>query len=151
LVYFVNAGRREILWFFYFYAVTTIAELLVVPGIVPLYFAGYPYFVALYIALAITTFWILFFNGFVPFQFVDDGSKSSITMLMSSSLAVFVASFFVSIATFLNAAGLSSKAPLALWIVYIIFPAALVLLYIVSQVVLVLRSLDDRSALSKSY
>ncbi|KAL7007579.1 Chitin synthase, class 7 [Cystobasidiomycetes sp. EMM_F5] len=40
--------------------------------------------------------------------------------------------------------GLSSTKPVVLWIAYYIFNAACIVLYIISQLVLVIRTLDDR-------
>jgi hypothetical protein len=64
--------------------------------------------------------------------------------LRLSSLVVFLVCGFVSIATFKNIAGMSNTKPIALWIVYYAFSAVCIVLYIVSQLVLVLRTLDDR-------
>ena len=64
--------------------------------------------------------------------------------LRLSSLVVFLATGFISIGTFKNIAGLSNTKPVALWIVYYAFSAVCILLYIVSQLVLVIRTLDDR-------
>lgn len=51
---------------------------------------------------------------------------------------------FFAIATFKNIAGFSSEKPTALWVVEFIFNLACVVVYIVLQLVLVLRTLDDR-------
>ena len=51
---------------------------------------------------------------------------------------------FVSMGTFNNIAGLSNSNPIALFIVYMIFSAAFVVIYVIFQVVLVLNTLDDR-------
>lgn len=51
---------------------------------------------------------------------------------------------FFAIATFKNIAGFSSEKPTALWIVEFIFTLACVIIYIVLQLVLVVRTLDDR-------
>jgi hypothetical protein len=57
---------------------------------------------------------------------------------------VFGAAFFIAIATFKQFAGFKYTNPLALWIVYIIWPALCVIIYVVLQLVLVIRTLDDR-------
>ena len=61
-----------------------------------------------------------------------------------SCLALFGVSFFISIATFKAFAGFSYANPIALYIVYLIWPAICVVVYVVLQLVLVLRTLDDR-------
>ena len=52
--------------------------------------------------------------------------------------------FFVSIATFKGFASFSFTKPIGLFITYLIFPAVCVIIYVVSQLVLVIRTLDDR-------
>jgi len=50
----------------------------------------------------------------------------------------------VNAATFKGFAGFSYASPVALWIIYFIWPVACVFIYVVSQLVLVVRTLDDR-------
>ena len=61
-----------------------------------------------------------------------------------SSLVVFCLSFFVSIATFKNIAGMGPQKTTGLFIVQLLFPVICVAIYVLSQIVLVLRTLDDR-------
>lgn len=53
-------------------------------------------------------------------------------------------SFFVAIATFKNVASFSYTKPIGLWIIYILWPLVCVVIYTVSQLILVLRTLEDR-------
>lgn len=57
---------------------------------------------------------------------------------------VFGGSFFIAIATFKQLFGFSYKSPVALYIVYILWPLICVPVYIVSQLILVFRTLEDR-------
>lgn len=59
-------------------------------------------------------------------------------------MLVFFISGFISIATFKSVASFSSAAPVALWIVEFIFNGACLLIYIILQLILVIRTLDDR-------
>jgi hypothetical protein len=59
-------------------------------------------------------------------------------------LAVFGISFFIAIATFHGFLGFKKSSPLALWIVYILWPLACAVIYIISQLILVFRTLEDR-------
>lgn len=52
--------------------------------------------------------------------------------------------FFVSIATFKGYVSFSPTKPIGLFITYLIFPGLCVVVYIVSQLLLVIRTLDDR-------
>lgn len=64
--------------------------------------------------------------------------------LRLTSLLVFLATGFIAAGTFKNIAGMSSTKPVVLWIAYYIFTAVCIVLYIVSQLVLVIRTLEDR-------
>lgn len=52
--------------------------------------------------------------------------------------------FFVAIATFKSFASFSYLKPMGLFITYLIWPAVCALIYVVSQLILVIRTLDDR-------
>jgi len=52
--------------------------------------------------------------------------------------------FFVSIATFNGYASFSYTKPMGLFIVLLLFPIICVAIYVVSQLILVIRTLDDR-------
>lgn len=65
-------------------------------------------------------------------------------VLRLSCLLVWGISFFVSIATFKGIASFSYSKPIGLFVVYLVFPIVCVLVYVVSQLVLVIRTLDDR-------
>ncbi|CAG8643764.1 5332_t:CDS:2 [Cetraspora pellucida] len=138
---YTAVGRKEIVMFFYLYMMVTFIELLLVSGIVP---AASDYFVAGHIGLITATFWCLLLNGFVGFQFAEDGTPLSLWSIRISSLVVFLAVFGLSIATFKNLAGFTFDHPLALWIVLYIFNGAALAIYFVLQIVLVLNTLDDR-------
>jgi hypothetical protein len=64
--------------------------------------------------------------------------------LRLSCLAIFGVSFFIAIATFKKFAGFDYANPIGLYIIYLIWPAICVVVYVVLQLVLVLRTLDDR-------
>ena len=65
-------------------------------------------------------------------------------LLRIACLVVFALGFFIAIATFKRLAGFDYMKPIALWIVYILWPIICAAVYIVSQLVLVFRTLDDR-------
>jgi hypothetical protein len=68
----------------------------------------------------------------------------SIQLLRISCLVIFALGFFIAIATFKKIAGFDYAKPIALWIVYILWPVICATIYVVSQLVLVFRTLDDR-------
>ncbi|PVU84665.1 hypothetical protein BB560_007294 [Smittium megazygosporum] len=51
--------------------------------------------------------------------------------------------YFVSIATFKNIAGLKSEKPIGIYIIYFIFNLLCLLVYVVSQIILVVNTLDE--------
>ena len=65
-------------------------------------------------------------------------------VLRITCLAVFGTSFFIAIATFKRFAGFNYTSPTGLWVIYILWPLVCTVVYIISQLVLVFRTLDDR-------
>ncbi|KAJ3337124.1 Chitin synthase, class 7 [Gonapodya sp. JEL0774] len=147
-VKFTAVGRKEILIFFYMYIALVIVEFLLVSGIIPVTSVVYPYFTAAHIGLITALFWCLVLNGFVGYQWTEDGTAQSLWTIRLSSLLLFGIAFFISIATFKGLIGFSSSNPIALFVVYLIFNAVCLAVYVVSQIILVLTTLDDRWALA---
>jgi Chitin synthase export chaperone len=71
-------------------------------------------------------------------------SPHDVQFLRIMCLAVFGASFFVAIGTFKGFAGFSFTKPIGLWVIYILWPLVCTVIYIISQLILVFRTLDDR-------
>ena len=103
----------------------------------------YPWFAAGYVGLLGTQFWILLLNGFVGFQWAEDGTPASLWSIRISSLIYFAIVFLVSVGTF-QGNTLSPDDPLGLFIVYFVMNTAMVIIYVVMQIVLVVNTLDDR-------
>jgi hypothetical protein len=141
---YTAVGRKEIVMFFYLYMTLTLLELLLVSGIIPTSSSVYPYFTAAHIGLITATFWCLLLNGFVGFQFIEDGSPLSLWSIRLSTLLVFLAAAFFAIATFLSKAGFNPLQPIILWIILYIFNGAALVIYVVLQIILVINTLDDR-------
>jgi hypothetical protein len=57
---------------------------------------------------------------------------------------IFAISFFINIATFTSIAGFSPDSTVPLFVIQYIFGAAMILIYVVLQIVLVVNTLDDR-------
>ncbi|OAV91065.1 hypothetical protein PTTG_28111 [Puccinia triticina 1-1 BBBD Race 1] len=133
---YTAVGRKEIVHFFYFYAFVTLSSFLD-SGLIPSSSKIYPYFAAFKTGMLLAPFWCLPVNSFVGFQFAEDS-------LQGSCLAVFSLKFFVEIATFNSLASFSSSQPTALWIIMYIFNRACVAIYVILQLLLVVRTLDDR-------
>jgi hypothetical protein len=78
---YTAVGRKEIITFFYLYMALTVVSLILDAGVVPLASVVYPYFVAVQCGLTTATCWCLLVNGFVGFQFAEDGTPLSLWVL----------------------------------------------------------------------
>ncbi|KAG0212732.1 Chitin synthase, class 7 [Mortierella sp. GBA30] len=141
---YTAVGRKEIIMFFYLYMLVTIMDLLLTSGIIPTSSDVYQYFTGVHLGLISATFWCLLLNGFVGFQFAEDGTPLSLWSIRISSFAVFGAVTFLAIATFKGTGPFDPLKPVALWIVFFIFNGAALLIYVILQIVLVVNTLDDR-------
>jgi hypothetical protein len=141
---YTAVGRKEILMFFYLYFLVVLLEIALLTGWMPVSSAAYPWTVAIHLGLVSSTLWCLFVNGFVGFQWVEDGTRQSLYILRISSLVIFGIVFLVSISTFNSYIGLSPHNTVALFIVYFLFNGLLVVVYSLMQIFLVLNTLDDR-------
>ncbi|KAF7365500.1 hypothetical protein MVEN_00423000 [Mycena venus] len=143
---YTAVGRKEIVTFFWMYAFIELLAIFLDSGIIPTSNVVYTWFAAIYTGLVAAAYACLLINGFVGFQFAEDGTPLSLWFLRISCLVVFAVSFFVAIATFKKFAGFNYTKPIGLWIIYILWPLLCVAIYVVSQLVLVFRTLDDRWA-----
>jgi len=141
---YTAVGRKEIVMFFYLYALIELLAIFLDSAVIPTSSAVYPWFAAVYTGLVAAAYVCLLINGFVGFQFAEDGTPLSLWGLRIATLAVFGVSFFIAIGTFKGFAGLSYSKPIGLWIIYLIWPIICVLVYVVLQLILVVRTLDDR-------
>ncbi|KAF8232992.1 hypothetical protein L208DRAFT_1423012 [Tricholoma matsutake] len=141
---YTAVGRKEIVLFFWMYAVIELLAMLLDSGLIPTSNGAYPWFAAVYTGLVAAAYCCILINGFVGFQFAEDGTPLSLWVLRLSCLAIFGISFFIAIATFKGFASFSYSKPIGLWVIYILWPLICVIIYVVSQLVLVFRTLDDR-------
>ncbi|KAI7907129.1 chitin synthase III catalytic subunit [Cokeromyces recurvatus] len=141
---YTAVGRQEIVMFFYMYMLTALLDMLLVTGIIPISSSAYPWFTAIYIGLTCSTYWCLLLNGFVGFQFAEDGTPLSLWSIRISSFIWFIVTGFLAIGTFKGIGALSYKNQAFLWIFYIVLNYVMFFIYIVSQIILVINTLDDR-------
>lgn len=83
MIYYIKqkytaVGRKEIVIFFYMYALTQILSFLLISGLIPTGSEAYMYLVAIYDGTVISTVWVLLLNGFVGFQWTEDGTALSL-------------------------------------------------------------------------
>lgn len=139
-----RAGRKEITTFFYSYTLLTICSLVVDTGVVPPASAPFPYFVAVQAGLVSATCICLMINGFVGFQLYEDGTTLSVWLLRTCSVAMFLVSFIVSLSTFKSWGALGPENTVGLFVVVYLFSAIFLFVYVVSQLILVLSTLQER-------
>ncbi|KAI1828388.1 chitin synthase export chaperone [Xylaria intraflava] len=141
---FTAVGRKEILSFFYLFLVLTVFSLIIDAGVVPVGSAPYPYFVAIQAGLTSALVTCLLINGFVGFQLYEDGTPLSLWMLRLCSLVAWLVSFFVSLATFKSWAGLGPTNTVGLFTVLYLLNGVQLVIYVASQILLVVRTLEDQ-------
>ncbi|GAA5853158.1 hypothetical protein JCM3766R1_000901, partial [Sporobolomyces carnicolor] len=141
---YTAVGRKEILVFFYLYFGVELIAIFLDSSIIPTSSSVYPYFAAIHLGLLCCTYWALLVNGFVGFQVVEDGTPVSLWTLHGSTFVVGLVTGLIALATFKDSAGLSSAKPTALFVFEFVFPLVCVVAYVVAQLLLVVRTLDDR-------
>ncbi|KAK3301816.1 chitin synthase III catalytic subunit [Chaetomium strumarium] len=141
---FTAVGRKEITTFFYLYMLLTFLSLCIDAGVIPPGSAPYPYFVAVQAGLGSALVTCLMINGFVGFQLYEDGTPLSLWMMRLCSAAAFAITFLVSLATFKTWAGLGPTNTVGLFVVLYLLNAVQLFVYVVLQILLVARTLQDR-------
>lgn len=144
MLMFLLIGRKEITSFFYIYMLLEFISLILDAGVVSVGTGIYPYFVAAQSGLTSALCVCLLINGFVGFQLYEDGTFLSVWLLRSVSLAMFVITFMVSLATFKQWAGLGPTNTLGLFIILYLVSAIALVVYVVMQIILVNNTLQDR-------
>ncbi|ODN76185.1 chitin synthase export chaperone [Cryptococcus amylolentus CBS 6039] len=142
---YTAVGRKEIVLFFYMYMFVELFAIFLDSGIIPTANKVYPWFAAIYAGCVAALHWCLILNGFVGFQLYEDGTPMSLWFLRISSLVVGGVCFGIAIATFKGtSSSFSPNNAVGLFITYLVFPLICILVYFVSQMLLVVRTLDDR-------
>ncbi|ODV96938.1 hypothetical protein PACTADRAFT_48727 [Pachysolen tannophilus NRRL Y-2460] len=142
-------ARSEMLIFFYLFAALTIASLLVDCGVSPPGTSSYAYFVAVQIGLVGSCCWALMVNGFIYFQIWEDGTTKSLLFLRLTSFLIFALDFIVAFITFKswsNATVIKTHTTMLFIVMYII-NSAFLFIFVISQVILVVTSLNNLWAL----
>jgi Chitin synthase export chaperone len=93
--------------------------------------------------MIIVNFWILLLNGFVGFQWTEDGTALSIWTFRITSAALFGVMYFITLGTFKNLGFLRAGSPYILYFSYYLFPLACFLIYVILQIILVLSTMED--------
>lgn len=137
-------GRQEISLFFTLFLIEEMLNLVIDSAIIPASTVVYPWLVSVHIGLVLSMTWCLLVNGIVNFQLWEDGTPQSILFIYSTTATMFGASFFLSALTFHQWApnNLSSTKTTPLFVVHMVAPGSLVLLWLLSQLWLVFTTID---------
>lgn len=122
----------------------TVISLVLDAGVTPPGSASYPYFAAAQNGLVSALCTCLLINGFVGFQLYEDGTTLSVWLLRFCSLAMFIVSGAVSLLTFKDWAGLNHENPVGVFVITYIINAIMLFVYLCSQILLVVGTLEDR-------
>jgi Chitin synthase export chaperone len=122
----------------------TFVSLCIDAGVIPPGSSPYPYFVSVQNGFTSALITCLLINGFVGFQLYEDGTPLSLWMLRLLSAIGFVISFLVSLATFKSWAGLGPTNTIGLFVVLYLLNAVQLFIYLTLQILLVVRTLEDR-------
>ncbi|ORY34219.1 chitin synthase III catalytic subunit [Naematelia encephala] len=142
---YTAVGRKEICHFFYIYMFVELLAIFLDSAIIPTAHAVYPWFAAIYAGALGALYFSLVYNSFIGYQLgFEDGTPMSLWILRLSCLIVWGVCFFISIATFKQFASFSYAKPTGLFITYLLWPGICAVVFFVSQLILVIRTLDDR-------
>ena len=121
----------------------TLTSLVLDSGVIPPGSGAFAYFTAAQNGFTSAVCTSLLVNGFVGFQLYEDGTKQSVWLLRGSSIGMFILSGGISLMTF-KSWGLAPTNTLGLFAVLYLINALFLFVYVVSQVLLVTRTLQDR-------
>jgi len=141
---YTAVGRKEIVIFFYLFMVVTLLEFLLEGNFIQMYTSAYKWFAAIHVGMLSATFWTLLLNGFVGFQFAEDGTALSLWSIRVSAAGIGLISFIIAIVTFTSNGGLSPTNTIGLFVVYYMLNGVFLAVYVVLQIILVFNTLDDR-------
>lgn len=142
-------GRREMQLFLLGCIIIFLCEIFTVGGF-PLNDAVRRGFTAVHIAAITATFWILFLNGLVGYQLLDDGTALSVGLVLLSAAAFFVGTGYIALDTGFSWTGYWDSSyggrhrNIALYVLYQLLPLICVFIYFVLESILVLRMLGER-------
>lgn len=137
-------GRKEMLFFLYLAIGLIVSSLIVDCGVSPPSSTSYAYFVAVQIGLSSALCICLLYNGFLCFQFWEDGTSRSMWILRVGCFAWFAVNFIVCIITFKHwDTALDYRKTTTLFIFAYVLNAVILAVYVVSQIILVVFALES--------
>ncbi|KAK4180317.1 chitin synthase III catalytic subunit [Triangularia setosa] len=141
-------GRREMQVFLVGYLLVSIAEIFSV-GEFPLNDQVRVVFSAIHIGAIAATTWLLFINGIVGYQLMDDGTLLSLALTIGSALAWLIGVGYIALDTgyqWTTQWQGSLEPPnrsIALYVTYLLMPLVWAVFYVVLELVLVIKVLGE--------
>ena len=112
-------------------------------------------FTAVHLAAIAATMWILFLNGIVGFQLLDDGTPLSLGAILVSAGAVFIGTGYITLDTAFSFTNqfkdslTGDNRNIALYVLYQLFPLVCVVVFFVLETILVLNVLGERKPMRR--
>jgi hypothetical protein len=131
------------------YIIISICEIFTVGGF-PLNTTVRQGFSAVHVAAIVATLWILMLNAVVGFQLLDDGTLTSMGLVIGSAAALFIATGYIALDTAFDWTGhfqsshYGSNRNIGLYVLYQLCPLVFLFLFFVLESILVLRVLGER-------
>ena len=143
-------GRREMQLFLLGFLIISICDVFTVGGF-PLNDSVRRGFTAAHLAAIAATFWMLFLNGLVGYQILDDGTALSVFLVLGSAAVFFIGTGYIALDTAFNWTGYFSEDSwsnihknTALYVLYQLMPLVFSAFYFILESILVLRVLGER-------
>ncbi|CAG8980458.1 hypothetical protein HYALB_00012049 [Hymenoscyphus albidus] len=142
-------GRREMQLFLLGYILIEICEIFTV-GKFPLNNTVLIAFTGIHLGMITATLWILLINAIVGYQLLDDGTPTSVGLIVASSAALFIGTGYIALDTGYSWTGYwdSSLSPpnrgIALYVLYQLAPLVFLFAFFVLETLLVIRVLGER-------
>lgn len=140
---YTAVGRKEVSLFFYLYIIEEVLGIFLDSAVIPTYSGAYLWIVSVHVGLVLAMAWCLMANGFVGFQFWEDGTRQSLLSMYGTTLILWIVGFVISAATFKGWGGsLSPEHHVGLYVVHMILPVIFIAIWLLTQIWIVLRTLD---------
>lgn len=114
-------------------------------------------FTAVHLGSIVATLWVLFLNGLVGYQLLDDGTPISLGLILLSAIAFFVGTGYIALDTafsytntFVSSLSGPNNQNIALYVLYQLFPLICLAGFFLLETVLVLRVLGEKKPMRSS-
>lgn len=114
-------------------------------------------FTAVHLGSITATLWVLFLNGLVGYQLLDDGTPLSLGLILLSAIGFFVGTGYIALDTafsytntFVHSLSGPDNRNVALYVLYQLFPLICLAGFFILETILVLRVLGEKKPMRLS-